>query len=298
MLLSLLSSLLILVFASFAHADLDRGKEAYFMGEYERAIEELMPEAQVGDTYAQVKIGFMYENGWGVNKDLSVAKDWYERAVAADDPDGHIALAKLAAYGRGMEKNVKFAEALLLRAADMGFFHAYYVLADFHNDTQAFGQNDRYALQYYLLAAENNAAASSVNGHYRKGAGQWFRLLSKRGVELTRRAADDGNIHAQFNTGLRYYFGEGVSTNHRIANTYFLMAALAGNVEAQNYLAQNQVMYDPIGYDRVFVYKWFTIAAMSGYAQATKNRQKIASNMTPEQITEAETQAKNWLDSQ
>ncbi len=293
-----LSALLIIIFMSIAHADLERGKEAYFMGAYERAIKELMPQAEDGSTYAQLKIGFMYENGWGVDKDLSVAKDWYERAVAADDPDGHIALAKLAAYGRGMDKNVKFAEALLLRAADLGFYHAYYVLADFHNDTLAFGQNDRYALQYYLLAAENNAAASSVDGHYRKGTGQWFRLLSKRGVQMTRRAADDGNVHAQFNIALRYYYGEGVSKNHRIANTYFLMAALAGNAEAQNYLAQNQVMYDPIGYDRVFVYKWFTIAAKSGYGQASKNRQKIACDMTSDQIEEAEAQAKTWMENQ
>ena len=59
------------IFSSLAHADIDQGKEAYFMGDYDRALEELLPEAQAGNNYAQLKIGFMYENGWGVTKNLS-----------------------------------------------------------------------------------------------------------------------------------------------------------------------------------------------------------------------------------
>ena len=284
------------IFSSLAHADIDQGKEAYFMGDYDRALEELLPEAQAGNNYAQLKIGFMYENGWGVTKNLSIAKEWYERAVAAYDPNGHVALAKLAAYGRGMDKNIKFAEALLLRAADLGFPHAYYVLADFHNNELAFGHNDQYALEYYLLAAKENAAASLVHGHYRKGTGQWFRLLNNSGIKLTRSAADNGNIYAQFNTGLRFYFGEGVTKNHTIANTYFLMAALSGNAEAQSYLAQNQILKDPINFDRIFAYKWFTISSKSGYKAAEQNRKKIKSNMTQEQINQAEIAVKKWID--
>lgn len=282
-------------FAPFSYADVDAGKEAYFMGEYDRAHTELLPEAEKGDSYAQIKIGQMYENDWGVERDFTAAHHWYERAANGNDPEGLVALAKLYGYGRGVIKDYNTAEAYLLKAVELGHYHAYYVLGDFHNDDYAFGHNDQHALKYYLLAAEHNAAANSVNGHFRKGSGQWFRLITAKGVQMTRNTADTGNVYAQLNTGLRYYFGEGVIKNHNTANTYLLMAALAGNLEAQNYLAQNRVLQSPMGFDKVFVDKWFTIAAMSGDKLAQKNKLNVENEMTAQQISKAEDAAKKWL---
>ncbi len=231
-----------LMCTNIAFADIEVGKEAYYMGEYERAIAAFMPDAEAGNTYAQIKIGFMNENGWGTERSYVAAVEWYSRAIEGGDPEGSVALAKLYAYGRGLPRDYDRVEALIHDAADKGYHHAYYVMGEFHNDDDAFGLNTRQALDYYLLAAEHNAAATMVSGHYRPGTGQWFRLLSPRGVQATRRIADEGNVYAQLNTGLRYYYGEGAVKNHNTANSYFLMAALNGNVEAQKYLAQNRVI--------------------------------------------------------
>lgn len=282
-------------FTPSAYADIDVGKEAYFMGEYKRAHNEFLPDAENGNSYAQIKLGQMYENGWGVERNFGVAHQWYERAAHQNDPEGFVALAKLYGYGRGVVKDYNTAEKHLLKAVELGHYHAYYVLGEFHNDDYAFGHNEEYALRYYLLAAKHNAAASTINGHFRKGSGQWFRLITTKGVQMTRNMADTGNIYAQFNTGLRYYFGEGVIKNHNTANTYLLMAALAGNAEAQNYLAQNRVLQDPTNFDKVFVDKWFTIAAMSGDKLAAKNKLSIESEMSEEQIIDAEKAANEWL---
>ncbi len=284
-----------LMVVATAHADIDAGKEAYFMGEYERAIEAFMPDAESGNTYAQIKIGYMYENGWGVEKSYINAVDWYNRAIEGGDPEGSVAMAKLHAYGRGLPRDYNRVEALILDAAQKGYHHAYYVMGNFHNDADAFGFNTRQALDYYLRAAEQNAAASLVNGHFRAGKGQWFRLITPTGVQATRRLADEGNMYAQFNTGLRYYFGEGVTKNHTTANSYFLMAALSGNVEAQKYLAQNRVMEDPSGYDRVFVHKWFSIAAAGGSKEAEKSKTAMEADMTAGQIAQSNSEADEWL---
>ncbi len=283
------------MFTSIAHADIDQGKEAYFMGNYQRALKAFMPDARKGNSYAQIKIGQMYENGWGVERDYLIAKKWYEQAATGGDPIAHVAIGKLYAYGRGVMKDYNTAEAHLLKAAALEYPHAYYVLGDIHNDAYAFGYNESYALKYYVMAAESNAAASSQNGHFRKGTGQWFRLITPKGVQATRRIADEGNVVAQLNTGLRYYFGEGVAINHTTANSYFLMAALAGNAEAQNFLAQNKVMQDPEGFDKIFVFKWFSIAAANGDPIAKTNKAKLQSNMSSEEIRIAEAAAKRWL---
>ncbi len=237
----------------------------------------------------------MYENGWGVDQNYDAARQWYEKAANAGDPEGHVAAAKLYGYGRGVLRDYNTAEMHLLKAAEMGFHHAYYVLGDLHNDIYAFGHNDRYALEYYLKAAEHNAAASPRNGHLQKGKGHWFHLTTPAGVKLTRAAADNGNIYAQLNTGLRYYFGEGVRKNHLVAQTYFLMAALSGNADAQNYLAQNRVMLEPDNYDKIFVYKWFMIAAHNGNRSAEKNMMSLEADMIEIEIAEAKEAAQEWL---
>lgn len=279
-----------------AVANIDQGKEAYFVGEYERALELLLPEANNGSSYAQIKMGFMHENGWGTERSFNEALNWYEKAATADDPEGHISLAKLYAYGRGVVKDYNTAEEHILKAVKLGHPHAYYVLGDFHNDNEAFGFNESYALRYYLLAAAQNAAATSVNGHFRKGSGTWFRLITPKGVQTTRRAADDGNVYAQFNVGLRYYFGEGVGKNHNVANSYFLMAAHSGNAQAQNYLAQNRVLQNPDDFDKIFVTKWFSVAAENGNKQAKINKENLESTMSDREIKQAEEATRAWLD--
>lgn len=285
-----------LITASAAIADIDAGKEAYFMGEYSRAIEALLPDAEAGNTYAQIKIGFMYENGWGVDQSYIEATNWYQRAIDGGDPEGSVAMAKLHAYGRGLPRDYNRVEVLINDAGEKGYYHAYYVMGDFHNDANAFGFNTSQALDYYLRAASRNAAASLIKGHYRVGKGQWFRLLTPDGVQATRRLADEGNIYAQFNTGLRYYFGEGVVKNHTTANSYFLMAALSGNVEAQKYLAQNRVIENPEGYDRVFVHKWFSIAAAGGSEEAALSKAEMEVDMTAEQIALSKAEVTEWLE--
>lgn len=220
----------------FALADIDRAKEAYFMGDYDRSIAEFTPHATNGNSYAQIKLGFMAENGWGSQKDYVAARKWYQLAADANNPQGHIALAKLYAYGKGQSKNKELAEKHLLKAAGLNFPHAYYILGEINNDNYAFGHNEVAALKWYLKAAENNAAAHLRKGHFTEGSGIWFRLLKKEGVTLTRKAADEGNIYASFNTAIRYFYGEGVTKDQAIAKKYFSMAASGGIAEAQNYL--------------------------------------------------------------
>jgi len=293
----IITACMFLMSSSFAHADIDAGKEAYFMGEYDKAHNEFSIAANDGDNYAQVKLGFMAENGWGTAKNFSVAKKWYETAAAQNDPEGHIALGKLYAYGKGVIKNKQQAEKHLLEAANLGHHHAYYVLGDVNNDIYAFGNNNVDALKWYLMAAKNNAAAFLRNGHYSKGRGQWFRLLNDEGVGLTLKAADEGNIYAQFNAGLRYYYGEGITRDYQLAAKYFELAAVAGNNEAQNFMGQNIVIQNFINGDKIIADMWFIISAKNGNSDGLSNQKKIEASMTEEEILNAYKFAKNWLES-
>lgn len=276
-------------------ADIDRGKEAYYMGEYERAISEFTPDAEDGNTYALVKLGFMAENGWGIAKDYQKAHDFYQQAADLESAEGYISLAKLYAYAKGVSKNEQTAKEYLIKAASLGESHAYYILGEFYNDLFAFGENAEEALKWYLLAAEHNAAAYSRNGHYTMGSGHWFRLNTSEGVKATRNTADNGNVYAQFNTGLRYHFGEGVAKDYDIAESYFLKAANVGHVESQRFVGQNHAVKNMENTDVVFIDTWFSIAAKGGNKEAMRNKQKIELSMTPDEVLKAEIAAENWL---
>jgi TPR repeat protein len=69
-----------------ARADgLTRGTAAYSSGDYVRAVDQLSSEARRGNPRAQARLGFMYENGFGVPQAYDVAADLYQRAAVQGD---------------------------------------------------------------------------------------------------------------------------------------------------------------------------------------------------------------------
>tara|TARA_R110001583_G_scaffold98012_1_gene242888 strand:- start:873 stop:1418 length:546 start_codon:yes stop_codon:yes gene_type:complete len=52
--------------------------------DYNTAFEFLMPAAERGEPWAQLRVGVAYELGSGVTKDISTAVQWYEKASAQE----------------------------------------------------------------------------------------------------------------------------------------------------------------------------------------------------------------------
>ena len=89
--------------------------------------------------------------------------------------------------------------------------------------------------------------------------GRYFRMhMVGYLLALSPEAAEQGYSDAQYKLGLMYYEGQGVSEDY---------------VEA---------------------YKWFSLAAAQGHANAAKIRGFVANEMTPAQIAEAQKLAREW----
>src|SRR3982074_1607159 len=65
---------------------LPRGTAAYSRGDYVRAVNQLSSMALRGNARAQARLGFMYENGFGVPQAYDAAADLYQRAAVQGDP--------------------------------------------------------------------------------------------------------------------------------------------------------------------------------------------------------------------
>ena len=72
--------------------------------------------------------------------------------------------------------------------------------------------------------------------------------------------------------------------------------AAGGNSAAA--LLELGIMYSTgrdVEQDFVSAHKWFNLAAMKGLTEAKEYRQEIAGEMSPQEIAEAQRQARDWL---
>lgn len=75
------------------------GKAAYLAGDYSRAFELLLGEAQRGNPDAQYTIGYMYYQGQGVQQDRDAALRWIQRSATAGNERAMEALGQLSGMG-------------------------------------------------------------------------------------------------------------------------------------------------------------------------------------------------------
>lgn len=55
---------------------------AWTSSDFKRAFEVANPRAEAGEPWAQLRLGILYENGWGTDKDIEKAEYWYKKAAA------------------------------------------------------------------------------------------------------------------------------------------------------------------------------------------------------------------------
>lgn len=144
------------------------------------------------------------------------------------------------------------------------------------------------------------AAAQSLE----RAEGAYFRGDYALAMRLMQPLAEQGDEHAQYLVGFMYDRGQGVSEDPAKAAKWYSLAAKRGHPHAQNNLGVLYKNGRGVPKDYVQAYQWFDLAA-SGYLpaefghreRAILNQQDIASQMTPDEISEAKELAKKFRDS-
>jgi TPR repeat protein len=72
---------LLLLAHGVASGGINGARAAYNQGDYGTALQEWRPQAEQGDAGAQLNLGYMYSNGYGVPQDHKEAIKWYRRAA-------------------------------------------------------------------------------------------------------------------------------------------------------------------------------------------------------------------------
>ena len=126
-------------------------------------------------------------------------------------------------------------------------------------------------------------------GDFRVAAGLFYPLAEK------------GDARAQYNLGLLYASGLGVTHDYQAALKWHRMSAKQGHAGAQGELGQMYAKGQGVLQDYVRAHMWYSIAAESlsgGSKQAlAKDRDNVASYMTPAQIQKAQEMAQRCTES-
>jgi len=157
--------------------------------------------ARRGSAEGMYFVGLAYYNGLGVPTDHAAACQWFIRAGSYSDPDGEMQAGFCYYNGTGVEANHETAFNWFVDAGQAGSVDARVYVADMLERGDGFNQDSAGAVQWYQAAAEQ------------------------------------GDVYAMTELGAHLRLGKGAAWNEAVAMQWFLKAAQRGYVPAETSLA-------------------------------------------------------------
>jgi len=216
--------------ASMAVAGTEEGVAAFEAGNYEKALEELKPAAERGDTEALYYLGGIYSRGLGVKQDKARGRGLYRGAAQQGHAGAQASLGYI--YARGENGSTNYSKAV----------------------------------KWYRQAAwqDHAIAQRNLGLMYKEGEG-----VDKDGdtaAEWFRQAADQGDGVAQTELGQMYWMGRGVEEILQESTDWLRKAAQADHAKAQSLLCSKHVSLHPQhAPELVRAMMWCKLAADQGY---------------------------------
>jgi uncharacterized protein len=226
------------------------------------ARESFREAAEAGSTTAMSYLGWIYEEGHGVEADGEKAAAWYGRAAEAGAHDFSVKLGWMYLAGDGVDRDRPSAESWFRRGIEAGHSPA------------------RIALASVFIA-------DALGGRDTE------RVYEAR--DLLRVALDDGYAVASFFLARLYIEGIGghpVDDDEAIRFTR--IGAETGNAQMQGWLAYMYLNGRGVEADEVTASKWANLAAAGGDRLGNELRLVLDERLGPEQQQVARQRAVNW----
>jgi len=187
------------------------------------------------DADALVNLGSRLRDGYGVPRDLKLAKECFEAAVQLGEPTAMSSLGRwLLEFAEGTSQRRR-AVALLRAAERRGEWSATYFLGRAAEDAGDWRQAER--CYERALRAGDFASGARLASHY---LGRLDARSHRKGVEILRRSAahsDTSPDPVYLELGKCYLFGTGVPQSTEQARKYFTLASKTQS-EAKEYLGR------------------------------------------------------------
>jgi uncharacterized protein len=170
------------------------------------------------------------------------------------------------------------------------------VRADLDAGSTAYNRGDYItALREWRPLAERGDGVAQYNLGLMYRFGRGVSQDHKEALKWYRRAAEQGITEAQFTLGALYAEGRGVLQDYKKAEKWYLNAAELGHATAQFELGFMYARGVGALQDNVLGHMWYNIAGANGNRFASDNRANIEKRMTPAQIAEAQKLARECM---
>lgn len=125
----------------------------------------------------------------------------------------------------------------------------------------------------------NPEAMYWLSSKYRTGDG--VELSMSKAVDLLMRAVELGHAASHSSMGVRYYYGQEVPKNHRLAMKWYLSAAALGDLEGMYNVGDLFDDSDQIPKNPAEACAWMMVAAAGGYVKALQRVDPLVKVMSP-----------------
>ncbi len=196
---------------------------------YKKAIEYLNKAKNGGSDYARNLLAENYANGWGVNENLGKALGLYTKSANNGDDYAQAELGYYYYFGKGTEVNKQLAYYWFEKAADQGNSYAQGRVGYMLYKGDHVEQNLEEASRFIKLAADKGDTFSEANYGYMLLNGDGVETNYEEAFRYSKLAADKGDDYAQANIGYHYEYGEGVEKDITKAIKYYELAAKQEN---------------------------------------------------------------------
>ncbi len=220
-------------------------------------IKSLMEAAEQGDAKAQTELADRYRDGKGIDQDYTKAVEWYRKAAEQGDVVGQRRLGVRYLQGQGIEKDSKEAFYWCNKAAEQNDVIAMNNLGACYI---GFEQNYEKAVEWFTKAAEQGLADAQLN----------LGLCYEYGFCDGTNDGNEVDIIQAWNA-----INEKMNANNEKAFEWYKKAAEQGNVDAQFKLGEYYRDGKGVVQDLEKAVEWFTKAAEQGHAKAKENLEKI-----------------------
>ena len=251
----------------------------------ERALPKLREEAEKGDDWAMMSVGFCYQIGFGgVTKDGPRAAACYEKAAALGNDNAELELGWM--YESGTLIPQDYAQALnhYRIVAEKGHSQAQYSLGNMYAHGRGVPKDHAEGAKWFLKAAEQGHARAQNNLGVMCETGYGMPKDLQQAAGWYRKAAEGGDSLGQYNLGMRYGTGEGLPRDDVLAAAWLRKSAEQGCAQAQRQLGYCYHDGKGVAKDFVEAYRWLDLAAAQGDTDAKSRLAQLETVMSAAEV--------------
>ena len=256
----------------------------------------LQKATELGNAEAQCNLGYYYEKGVGLDKDIDKAIELYSLSANQGNSDAQKQLQKYTSIQNDEQtvldylnkanstKSDKRKAYFLQKAANLDNAEAQYKLALCYENGIGVKQNSNKFIKFITLSANQGHSYAQYHLAYCYKNGIGINKNIDKAIKLYTLSANQGNSNAQNNLAVCYANGIGINKNIDKAIELYTLSANQGNSYAQFNLAN--YYENGVGLDKDInkAIELYTLSANQGHSNAQKQLQKYTSIQNDKQI--------------